>query len=133
MKGFTLIELMVVVVMIGIMAAIAYPSYVYLILKSQRTEALTSLTQTQMTLERCYAEHFSYREHCPLLGAFPQTSAQKHYRINLSNLSKTTYTLTATAIKSQTKDQTCAEFTINETHEKKAYNAFGVLQEHCWM
>lgn len=133
MKGFTLVEQMIVVVIIGIMTAISYSSYVHVLLKSNRTEAQAALTQRQIALERCYAQNFSYIETCASLPAFPQTSDQNHYSITLSNLSRTTYTLTATAIGSQIKDSTCTHFIVSEDHVKISVDSSGARQEHCWL
>lgn len=58
--GFTLIEVMIVVAIVGLLAAIALPSYREQIAKSRRAEARTQLASAQMWMERFYAEHFSY-------------------------------------------------------------------------
>lgn len=130
--GFTLIELMIVVVIIGILAIIAYPSYVSYILKSRRSDALATLTQDQITLERCYAQNFSYVQACGSLPTFPQTSAQGYYSINLTNLGATTYTLTATPTGSQTEDTTCARFSVDQANVKTAVDSSGTAQTVCW-
>lgn len=59
-KGFTLIELMVVVAIIGILASIAYPSYVRYIERGQITEAKSALLAGAQNLERCYSINNSY-------------------------------------------------------------------------
>ena len=133
MKGFTLVELMIAVVIIGIVTTLSYPSYMHLLLKSHRTEAQAALTQIQMILEDCYAQNFSYIETCPSLPAFPKSSDQKNYSITLSNLSRTTYTLTASSIGNQKKDTDCARFTVSEDHVKTSRDSSGIKQDHCWL
>ena len=57
-QGFTLIELMIVVAVIGILASIAYPSYREYVAKSRRAEAKTVLLSAQQWMERFYTENF---------------------------------------------------------------------------
>lgn len=59
-KGFTLIELMIVVVIVGILAAIAYPSYTEFVRRSNRAEAKTALLENAQFLERNFTVSNSY-------------------------------------------------------------------------
>lgn len=58
--GFTLIELMVVVVIVGILASIAYPSYVEYVNKGRRAECASAILQTANLLERYYTVNNKY-------------------------------------------------------------------------
>ena len=60
MRGFTLIELMITVAIIGILAAIAYPSYVEHIYRSRRAEAEATLMELAQWMERNYMVNLSY-------------------------------------------------------------------------
>ena len=60
-RGFTLIELMITVAVVGILAAIAYPSYQEFIAKSKRAGGKAVLTMGQQWMERFYTENFSYK------------------------------------------------------------------------
>jgi type IV pilus assembly protein PilE len=131
-RGFTLIEVMIVVCIIGILVTISYPSYVSYLLKSRRADAMAALAQDQITLERCYAQNFAYNQTCSSLPTFPQASAQGYYRITLTNLGPTTYTLTATAVGGQTEDTTCATFTVDQANVKAAVDSSGTAQTICW-
>ena len=132
-KGFTLIELMITLAIIGIITTFTYPSYLHWILKSHRTEAQIALIQTQMILEGCYLKHHSYLKKCNSLDSLTKISTQTHYAITLSQLSRTTYTLTAKAIGSQIKDTACTEFKVNEHNVKTTMNSLGLQAEHCWL
>lgn len=131
-KGFSLIELMIVVVIVGILTMIAYPSYRYYVLKSRRSDALAALAQDQTILERCYAQNFSYSAACTGMPTYPHNSVQGFYSVALSNQSASTYTLTATAIGTQTGDTTCRTFVVDQANQKTASDSSGTAQTICW-
>lgn len=131
-SGFSLIELLIVLAIASILLTIAYPSYNTYVLKSHRSDALAALSLDQTTLERCYAQSFSYNGACPGLATFPHNSARGYYSIALSNVSATTYTLTATPIGGQTIDTTCNAIIVDQANQKRATNSSGVTQPVCW-
>jgi type IV pilus assembly protein PilE len=108
-KGFTLIELMIVVAVVAILAAIVLPSYQESIRKGRRSEAMRAVGEVQLLLERWRAENPSY-DGC---GNCTST-ATSFYTITPSNLTATTYTLTATPANQQAGDR-CGNLVATRT------------------
>lgn len=131
-QGFSLIELLTVLVIFGILTAMAYPSYKTYLQKSRRSDAMGALTQDQLILERCYSQNFSYATACAALPAFPQTSQQGFYVINITNLTASTYTLTATPTGVQADDTKCASISITQANIKTAFDSSAAAQNECW-
>lgn len=131
-NGFTLLELLIVLAITSILLTLAYPSYNNYVLKSHRAEALAALALDQVTLERCYEQAFRYNGTCPGLLAFPHNSTRNYYRIALSNVSATSFTLTATPIGNQALDSMCSSMSIDQANKKIAMNSAGVSQPVCW-
>jgi type IV pilus assembly protein PilE len=114
-KGVTLLELMIVVMIVGILAAIAYPSYQGSVRKARRADGEAALLAVQLAQEklrascRFYAENLGAANVCGADAAgstagAPAASPDAHYNIALSNVTPTGYTVTATAVGDQAND-----------------------------
>jgi type IV pilus assembly protein PilE len=123
-KGFTLIELMITVAIVGILAGIAYPSYVNQVKKSRRSDATVALLGLANAMERRYTETNSYCDAGGAGGAnicgapgdndtgspsiYPTQSpidgATKYYDLTIDDADDNSYTLTATPINAQASD-----------------------------
>lgn len=133
-RGFTLIELMVVVAIIAILAGIAYPSYIEHIKKTRRSTAAACLMERAQFMERFYTTNMAYDKDSggaavsvPNSGCVTDLAAYYSFGAP-SNLGSTTYTLTATAIGSQAADA-CGNLSINQAGTKLAN---GVANSQCF-
>ncbi|MCP4324846.1 MAG: type IV pilin protein [Alteromonadales bacterium] len=133
-NGFTLIELLVTIIIIGILSAVAYPSYMNYVQKTRRTEAQSKLVELANRQEMYYLDHHVYATNLDSdlgLGANPFITENGYYSIATSSAVSTAvgFTLTATAIDAQAADTDCAVLSITHDHEKNATNANGI---NCW-
>lgn len=111
-RGFTLIELMVVVAIVAILAAIAYPSYLDSVRKSRRSEAISTLENIRIDQAKWRANNPSYAPQASL--TIPTTT---YYNIAVPTNNSASFTATASAKSgtSQANDvSTCQTFTINQ-------------------
>lgn len=130
MRGFSLMELMVVVAIIAAIAAFAIPSYQDSVQRANRQDAIIGLTETAQRLERCYTEFNRYNhDNCPV--TFPLTTPEGRYTIAVSNLNLHTYTLTATPVAggASAGDARCTSLTL--THQGTR-TATGSEPNTCW-
>ncbi len=137
--GFTLVELMIVVVIISILAAIAVPSYNSSVRKSRRTEAKTAIMDLAAREERYFATQNTYSTDGTALGyggAFP-ISTGTYYQIDMptssaaTSSSPATFSLTVEPSPGspQQADAACATFTVTQTG---AQSATGTNPSSCW-
>lgn len=118
-NGFTLIELMITVAIIGILAAVAYPSYTDYVAQSARAEAYTSLLRITNLQEQFYLDNRVYTEDMNdlSLGADPFITDNELYSIDSTGT--TGYVVVATAQGVQaTRDSDCASIQITDTGTK---------------
>lgn len=132
-QGFTLIELMIVVAVIGILAAIAYPSYQEHVNKSKRADAQASLMELSHFMERYYTANGRYNKSDGSAPDLPFSKAPKdggseNYGLALSAVDAFSYTLTATAKNSMANDK-CGNLTLTSKGVKG--NSKGNTTD-CW-
>ena len=143
-RGFTLIELMVAVAMLGILAAIAYPSLTSMIKRSRRADAMAGLTAVVQAQERYRSNHPTYSDSVGTLIT-NANAIYKYYDLALTAGESGTfvagYTVTATPKSGgvQSSDTDCAEMSVKLEGSlfyylaKKADGTEGdAVVKHCW-
>lgn len=111
--GFTLIELLVVVAIIGVLASIAYPSYVDHVRKTRRVAAEACLSAVAQQLERWYTTNMTYDGFAPNLAACDPKITSDFYNIPPPATTARTYTLTA-APKGPQSGDSCGTLSLDQ-------------------
>jgi type IV pilus assembly protein PilE len=130
-NGFTLIELVVAILIVGILTAIAIPSYSAYTHSAKRSDATRTMTIDAQALERCYSQTFTYLA-CPPSASAP--SAQGYYTVAITTTANS-FAITATPVNpgTQTSDSTCQTFTLNNAGTQGALdNSGNNTTQTCW-
>lgn len=131
MHGVTLMELMIVVVIIGILTAIAYPSYREYSARAKRNEARAALLQIATLQERNYLQNNTYTTDMTKLG-FPvagnHLSDTGSYIINVTAADASGFTAVATYQNTDKEKDKCLTFTIDGTMTKTS-----APDANCWV
>ncbi|MCG6663272.1 type IV pilin protein [Billgrantia kenyensis] len=120
-RGFTLLELLIVVAVIGILASIAVPSYQRYVQNARVSDGQAKLLELAGRLERCYTVNNTYAG-CFSSGEMPATSEEGFYSISFSEPPGATFTLVATGSSDEVK---CARLELDHTGQRDSDNG-------CW-
>lgn len=134
-RGFTLVELMVVVLIVGILASIGVPAYRSYVLRVKRADAKVALTTVSQTLERCFTRFNAYNNAgCTVALPYdvPQGAAagERTYTIG-GAINANGYRITATRVDGQVDDTDCGDFALNEQGTQGVANATKTAAQ-CW-
>jgi type IV pilus assembly protein PilE len=117
--GMTLVELMVVVVIIGVLATLIFPSFEQQILAARRGDGITQLLRLKIQQEAFRIENISYAKTAQL--GLPTND---YYTFDVTDVSATTYTITAKAKGSQISDKKCLVLQIDQSLNKSPAHCF---------
>ena len=138
-RGFSLIELMIVIAVVAILSTLAVTSYTRYVLRANRTEARLVLLSIQASQEKFFLQNNQYAQDLPTAVAAPPAglgvplsagglTLAGHYTVSFVAATPTTYTVQAVATGTQTKDAAaCLTFTINDQGVRTPADATG-----CW-
>lgn len=133
--GFTLIELMIAVAIVGILAAVALPNYTEYVKRASRAEAVAALLDAANKEEQYFVDNREYTELLSDLGVQSKTE-NKHFELTIKVVDKNAFTVTAKPIAGPVKgDGDCTELFITDTGLKGAKGAKtndGEDIDYCW-
>ena len=132
-RGFSLIELLIVITVVGLLLAVALPSYTRYVLRSHRSSAITAVLDLASRQARYYTTNNTYTTSLTALGypsdPMPVTdTSNRYYNLSVTSASATAFTVSAAPVYPQTKD-TCGTYTYTDLGVKSVSS--GTLGD-CW-
>ncbi|MDH3608261.1 MAG: type IV pilin protein [Gammaproteobacteria bacterium] len=130
-RGFSLIELMITVAVLGIIVAIGYPAYTDQMRKTRRADAKSAIMDAASKMERFYTQFGRYSATIANVG-ISATSPENFYSIaaTVTNPNSQTFTLTATRAGQQAGDK-CGNYTINQA-QNRSVTGGSLTSQQCW-
>jgi len=124
-KGMTLIELLIVIAIVGFLAAIAYPSYQESVAKARRGDAQANLVSLAQSLERQFTQNATFAGAVLPYNESPKDGDTKFYDLSFAASTATSYTLQA-APKNGMNGDRCGTMTLTHAGNRTA------AETDCW-
>lgn len=129
-SGFTLIEIMITVVIISILASIAFPSYQEYVTRSNRAEGQALLVDAAARQERYFSQNNTYADTVAKLNMIADSS-NKHYTLAITSANSSTYTLSVQPQGAQaSRDTKCGSLTLTSAGLRGKSGSGDVAE--CW-
>ena len=129
-KGFTLVELMIGLIIVAVLVSLALPSFRDTLRKSRRSDAMNSIMDLHLSQERHRVNNPMYGDLAELGKADPLPSSDGHYELDITVHTATNYTIVAAAQNDQANDS-CGDFTLAFTAGVITKTADGT-DDLCW-
>lgn len=128
-RGFTLIELMIVITILAILVTVGYPSYMEHVKKSRRAEGMGQLLELANRMERSYSDQGTYPT--SISEVYGATTDGGFYTLSIVSANNVSFTVSAapTSLGRQDTDK-CATFTLTSLGQKSVTD--NTLNSHCW-
>jgi type IV pilus assembly protein PilE len=133
LQGLTLLELLIGIVVLTVLASIAYPSYRDATIRSRRSDAVKALTQVQQAQERWRSSHTTYSNSLTELNV--SSPASGYYTLSIGSADAGSFTATATAAAGQVADVRCATLSVALANGNMTYSSRdsdGHASTNCW-
>jgi type IV pilus assembly protein PilE len=134
-SGFTLVELMIVIVIVAILMATAIPSYRSYVLRATRADAKKALLARAADLERCYTKNNTYVNVAvtsPCAVVLPDSSSTTYrVEVDTAGITQNSFAIRAVPINGQAADKQCGTFTLDDKNTRGVTNATSTPQD-CW-
>jgi type IV pilus assembly protein PilE len=136
LAGFSLVELLVVLVIMGVLSAVALPAYTRYVQRGHRTEAMAALLESQHFMERYYSANGQYLSPANAVPWLPQrlqgipSQGTVRYQLSVSEATLNSYVLQAVPKGSMTGD-VCGSLTINQAGLRGVLKGTRSVAE-CW-
>jgi type IV pilus assembly protein PilE len=127
--GFSLIELMIVISIVGILLVVGIPNYSQHIAQAKRLQAQTYLFRLASAFEQYYIQHNTYEGMTLAIAGIPEYVADHAYRLAITTTSSTNFNISATPLNQQARsDQQCGQIRLNAAEEKTTSGT----DKTCW-